>query len=93
MKRRLVMFCSSFLVSLIVIAPAAIVGSRALGASASAALLKAKQEAEAKGYILFSSHDEIVSRAKQEGKLRAVVSLTEDPLKNMLAAFNKSTFH
>ena len=89
MKRRLVMFCSSFLVSLIVIAPAAIVGSRALGASASAALVKAKQEAEAKGYIFVPSHDEIVSRAKQEGKLRAVVSLTEDPLKHMLAAFSK----
>jgi hypothetical protein len=43
-------------------------------------LLPAKQEAEAKGYIFFlSSHDEVVSKAKQEGKLRAVVSLTEDP--------------
>ena len=89
MKRRLMMFCSSSLVSLIVIAPAAIVPSSALGASASAALVKAKQEAEAKGYIFVPSHDEIVSRAKQEGKLRAVVSLTEDPLKHMLAAFSK----
>ena len=93
MKRRLMMFCSSSLVSLIVIAPAAIVGSSALGASASPALVKAKQEAEAKGYIFVPSHDEIVSRAKQEGKLRAVVSLTEDPLKHMLAAFsNKYPF-
>ena len=89
MKRRLMMFCSSSLVCLIVIAPAAIVPSSALGASASAALVKAKQEAEAKGYIFVPSHDEIVSRAKQEGKLRAVVSLTEDPLKHMLAAFSK----
>ena len=89
MKQRLMMFCSSSLVSLILIAPPAIVGSCALGASASPALVKAKQEAEAKGYIFVPSHDEIVSRAKQEGKLRAVVSLTEDPLKHMLAAFNK----
>ena len=89
MKRRLIMFCSSSLVSLILIAPAAIVGSSALGASASPALVKAKQEADAKGYIFVPSHDEIVSRAKQEGKLRAVVSLTEEPLKHMLAAFSK----
>ena len=89
MKRRLMMFCSSSLVSLIVIAPVVIVRSSALGASASPTLVKAKQEAEAKGYIFVPSHDEIVSRAKQEGKLRAVVSLTEDPLKHMLAAFSK----
>ncbi len=89
MKRRLMMVCSSSLVSLILLAPPAIVGSSALGASAGPALVKAKQEADAKGYIFVPSHDEIVSRAKQEGKLRAVVSLTEDPLKHMLAAFSK----
>ena len=66
-----------------------IAGSSVLAASSNPSLLKAKQEAEAKGYIFVSSHDEVVSRAKQEGKLRAVVSLTENPLKNMLAAFNK----
>lgn len=66
-----------------------IAGSSVLAASSNPSLLKAKQEAEAKGYIFVSSHDEVVTRAKQEGKLRAVVSLTEDPLKNMLAAFNK----
>ena len=89
MKRRLMMFCSSSLVYLILIAPPPIVGSSALGASASPALVKAKQEADAKVYIFVPSHDEIVSRAKQEGKLRAVVSLTEEPLKHMLAAFSK----
>ena len=90
MKQRLMMLCSSSLVFLMLIAPPAIVtGSSALGASASPALVKAKQEADTKGYIFVPSHDEIVSRAKQEGKLRAVVSLTEEPLKHMLAAFNK----
>ena len=92
MKRRLMMFCSSSLVYLILIAPPPIVGSSALGASASPALVKAKQEADAKGYIFVPSHDEIVSRAKQEGKLRAVVSLTKEPLKHMLAAFSKKLF-
>jgi hypothetical protein len=70
------------------IAAFGIAGSSVLAASSTPSLLKAKQEAEAKGYIFVSSHDEIVSRAKQEGKLRVVVSLGEDSLKHMVAAFN-----
>ena len=77
------------LTSLVLCVGFGISGSSVFAASSNPSLLKAKQEAEAKGYIFFSSHDEVVSRAKQEGKLRAVVSLTENPLKNMLAAFNK----
>jgi ABC-type Fe3+ transport system substrate-binding protein len=41
-------------------------------ASASSALLKAKQEAEAKGYAFFTSRDEIISRAKKEARVRAL---------------------
>jgi hypothetical protein len=39
----------------------------AFSASPTPGLLKAKQEAEAKGYIFFTSHDEILNKAKQEG--------------------------
>jgi len=76
------------IIYLVLIAAFGIAGSSALAASSTPSLLKAKQEAEAKGYIFVSSHDEIVSRAKQEGKLRVVVSLGEDSLKHMVAAFN-----
>jgi iron(III) transport system substrate-binding protein len=53
------------------------VGSRLAGpdifaASATPALLKAKQEAESKGYAFFTSRDEIIGRAKKEAKVRAL---------------------
>jgi hypothetical protein len=48
----------------------------AFSASPTPALLKAKQEAEAKGYVFFTNHDEILSKAKQEGKLRVVAGVT-----------------
>ena len=47
----------------------------AFAATASSALLKAKQEAEAKGYIFLTNRDEILSKAKNEGKLRVLTSL------------------
>ena len=47
----------------------------AFAATASSALLKAKQEAEAKGYVFFTNRDEILSKAKNEGKLRVLTSL------------------
>jgi iron(III) transport system substrate-binding protein len=46
-------------------------------AAPSPSLAKAKQEAEAKGYIFFTNHEEIVAQAKKEGKLRALSG--EDP--------------
>ena len=42
-------------------------GARAIAATP--ALLQAKKEAEAKGYIFFATHDEIVAAARKEGKL------------------------
>ncbi len=52
-----------------------LLGSGVLAASISPALQKAKQEAEAKGYIFLTSHDEIVNMAKKEGKMNAVSAL------------------
>jgi hypothetical protein len=54
----------------------------ALNAAATpAALQKAKQDAEAKGFIFETSHDEIVAKARKEGKLRVVTSLEMESLK------------
>src|SRR5215510_12492589 len=55
----------------------------------SPALLKAKKEAEAKGYIFVATHEEVVSKAKQEGKLRVVVSTDANILKHLTAGFKK----
>jgi ABC-type Fe3+ transport system substrate-binding protein len=67
----------------------AIAGANALAAEPSPALLKAKKEAETKGYLFAASHDEIVSRAKQEGKLRVIVSLDAGILKRLSDGFTK----
>ena len=58
-------------------------------AELSPTLLKAKKEAEAKGYLFAASHDEIVNRAKQEGKLRVIVSLDAGILKRLSEGFTK----
>ncbi|HWP57886.1 MAG TPA: ABC transporter substrate-binding protein [Candidatus Acidoferrales bacterium] len=55
--------------------------------AASPALLKAKQEAESKGYIFATSHDEIVAAAKKEGRMRAVSFLSGKMLDAMARAF------
>jgi ABC-type Fe3+ transport system substrate-binding protein len=64
-------------------------GSSALAAAANPALAKAKQEAEAKGYIFETSHDEIVAKAKKEGKLRVLSTMEGAVIKAMRDAFKK----
>jgi len=58
-------------------------------ALAAEALLRAKQDAEARGYIFLNNHDELLSRAKKEARLNVVVSLSDDVLKPVNAAFRK----
>jgi iron(III) transport system substrate-binding protein len=58
-------------------------------ASASPALLKAKQEAEAKGYAFMDSHEGIVAKAKAEGQLRALSGLDAAAIKQLAAGFKK----
>ena len=64
-------------------------GSATLAASPSPALLKAKKEAEAKGFIFETSHDEIVAKAKKEGKLRVLSSQEESAIQATAKAFKK----
>ncbi|MBI2986148.1 MAG: ABC transporter substrate-binding protein [Deltaproteobacteria bacterium] len=64
-------------------------GSPSLAASAGPALSKAKQEAEAKGYTFLASHDEIVARAKSEGKLRVISSQEEHAIKAVVNVFKQ----
>jgi hypothetical protein len=48
------------------------IGSELFAASGNQALEKAKQDAESKGYVFFTSRDEIIAKAKKEAKLRAL---------------------
>ena len=61
----------------------------AFAATPSASLLKAKQEAEARGYLFHTSHDEIVARAKKEGKLRVFSSQEPPAIKAVASAFKQ----
>ena len=63
--------------------------SVALGAAPNEALLKAKKEAESNGYTFVTSRDEIVAKAKKEGRLRAVSGISGSALKPMVEAFRK----
>jgi iron(III) transport system substrate-binding protein len=76
-----------FLLSLVVAFSAGSLGARA--ASSGPALAKAKQEAEAKGYLFATSQDEIIANAKKEGKLRVMGSLDAQTLKALNQAFRK----
>jgi len=63
--------------------------SSALGAAPNDALLKAKREAESSGYLFVASRDEILAKAKKEGRLRALTGLSTPAIKPMVAAFKK----
>ncbi len=60
-------------------------------APASPAVLKAKEEAEAKGYIFEINHDVILANAKKEGRLR-VFSSFEPPTQKLLAEAFKNKY-
>jgi len=52
-------------------------------------LSKAKQQAEAKGYNFITNHDEIVAKAKQEGKVRVTAAMDPANIRIYGAAFKK----
>jgi len=47
----------------------------------SAELAKAKKEAEARGYVFYANRDEIVAKAKEEGRVRVLSNMTWTILK------------
>ncbi len=67
-------------------------GAFATGAPAaqpSAALLKAKKEAETKGYAFATSRDEILAGAKKEGSLRALLGFDTPTIRALHDGFRK----
>jgi hypothetical protein len=53
------------------------------------AIAKAKKDADAKGYLFHSSRDEILAKAKQEGKLRVLAEMEPPTIKASVKAFIK----
>jgi iron(III) transport system substrate-binding protein len=68
-------------------APAAKPAAPVKEAAPAAGVQKAKQEAEAKGFKFVASHDEIADKARQEGSLRALISLEKDSIKALKEGF------
>src|SRR5262245_600488 len=56
---------------------------------ASSTPLKAQEEARGKGYVFYSSHDEIVALAKKEGKLRATSNMNAPTLQRLGDVFKQ----
>ena len=61
--------------------------SVAAAASPSPALMEARKAAEAQGYTFIANHDEIVAKAKQEGKLRVLAEMEPPTIKAATKAF------
>jgi ABC-type Fe3+ transport system substrate-binding protein len=78
-----------FLIAGLVILANCGANSKAHAAAPSPAVAKAQKDAETKGYLFVASHDELVSRAKKEGKLRVIISMADGPLKHVTEGFKK----
>ena len=65
------------------------VAGKVLAAQPDASLLQAKKDAEARGFVFATSHDEIVAKAKQEGTLRVLHGFEHDAIKALQDGFGK----
>src|SRR5262245_22036191 len=63
----------------------------AAGAAAapSAELAKAKKEAESRGYLFYASKDEIIAKAKEEGRVRVLSNMDPENIESLRKAFMK----
>lgn len=59
----------------------------AMGAVAAARLEGAKKAAEARGYVFATSHEEIIAKAKTEGKLRALSGFEQSAFNQLAKVF------
>src|SRR5262245_19870156 len=74
-------------VSLNVLASLVLAATYVGGATADA--VKTQKESETKGYIAFRNHDEIVSMARKEGKLKVSTGLETPNFKPLVAGFKQ----
>jgi iron(III) transport system substrate-binding protein len=74
---------------LILVVAFVVVSEKATAAQSDAGLLQAKKEAEARGFIFVTSHDEIVAKAKAEGTLRILNGFEKDAIKALQEGFSK----
>src|SRR5262245_410500 len=61
----------------------------ASAASLSPALQETKRNAEVKGFVFETSHDEIVTKAKKEGRVKALTGLDPETFPHMIESFKR----
>jgi ABC-type Fe3+ transport system substrate-binding protein len=66
------------------------ISATAFSAAVNPALLQARKDAEAKGYIFETSREAIIASAKREGKLRVISGLDPKGYPSLIAAFKKN---
>ena len=66
-----------------------LLGRSLFAASPGPALEKAKKDAEAKSYVFFSNREEIIAKAKKEGKLRVLANIEPPTIRATTPAFMK----
>ena len=66
-----------------------VLATQGSAAESSGALSKAKNEAEARGFIFETSRDAIVAKAKKEGAVKVLSGLDPSLYSNMMASFRK----
>jgi hypothetical protein len=81
------MFMNRWSGTILVLMLFALSASPVFGAESGA--LKAQPKTESDGYTSVSNHDEIVERAKKEGKVRIIRSLSSDTFNSMVSAFKQ----
>jgi ABC-type glycerol-3-phosphate transport system substrate-binding protein len=65
-------------------------GNLSFGAAPDPRLLRAKQASEKQGYVFITSRDEIIAKARAEGKLRILTGMEPPTMKASAAAFGKT---
>jgi hypothetical protein len=65
------------------------INNLSFAASPGSALLRAKSEAEARGYTFITSREEIVAKATKEGRLRVLAGMELPTIKATAAAFTR----
>jgi spermidine/putrescine-binding protein len=74
-------------VALFIVMVSTTFGAAAVAATPNQGVLKAQKDAEAKGLIFYTSRDDIIAKAKQEGKLRVLAEMEPPNIKASIKAF------
>src|SRR5262245_8724496 len=75
--------------TLIFVSGLSVLPAGGLAAGPGSALAQAKKEAEAKGFIFETNHDEIVAKARKEGSLKVLSGSDPSIFSSMMESFKK----